>query len=395
MKFDVVIPHLGATGGDVTLVEWLVREGAFVKRGTPMFVVETDKATDEVPAFRDGFVRRLLVAAGTQVEPGAVVAMLTDAVDEALEDQAVGASATAAPAPTPSPTTPPAAPAGHFVGKVLASPRAKRLAADHGIDLREVVASGADGIVQACDVQQAIRARAIGLAPTTRDRSPLTARRRAVAESTSRSKSEIPHFYVTIDVDMVNVVQLRQRYKSGNGDAACPSLTDFIVTAAGRALRKSPQLNAEFLGTEIAYATDCDIGLVVGLDDGVVVPVIRAADRITASELAGITKSIVQRAKAGELTSADITGGSLAISNLGMFGVSNFIAVIQPKQSAVLACGAVTQRPIVVDSQIVARWQATFTLSVDHRLADGVAAAKFMQAFKDLLEHPEQLDEAV
>jgi pyruvate dehydrogenase E2 component (dihydrolipoamide acetyltransferase) len=393
MNHSIIIPHLGATGGDVKIVEWLVKEGQQVKTGETIFVVETDKATDEVPAFRDGYVRRILAPAGTEKSPGDVVGLLTDTADEAIEDPTVVAPAkspaaqpTAQPTPT-SAATPARATAA--TATIAASPRARRFATQQGIDLA-TIRPAVGTVIQVSDVEAVVKGNRPPEPQGTRSQ-PVSARRRAIAERTRLSKSEIPHFYVSVDVDVTALEAKRRELKAASGGLPTPSLNDCVIAAAARALRETPELNASYAGDKILRFDDVDLGVVIGLDDSIVVPLVRKADTLSLADVAKATRLLRERAQAGSLTSADQSGGALTVSNLGMYGVDGFVAVIDPGQSAALACGAARPRPWVVDGQLAVRTMMTTTLSVDHRLTDGVLAAQFMQRFKSTLEQPSQI----
>ena len=392
MIHSVIIPQLGATGGDVKIVEWLVREGQQVKTGDVMFVVETDKATDDVPAFRDGFVRRILAAVDEEKAPGDVVALLTDTADEAIETPCSTGDELVPMQAALQPPTSPTKPAANVAGSVAATPRARKLAKNHGIHLGSLrVTSG--HTIQVSDVEAAIQSQQSCESTNSARRKPLSAVRRAIAERTRQSKSEIPHFYLSVDVDVTELEAKRQELKHAAHGPSCPSVNDCVIAAAARALRNTPDLNAVFQGDEIILFEDVDVGLVVGLNDGVVVPLLRRADTLTLTAITEATRELRRRAMAWTLTTAELTGGALTVSNLGMCGVDSFTAVISPGQSIMLGCGAARERPAVVEGKIVIRKLMTTTLSVDHRLTDGMPAALFMQRFKTLLEQPAQLFE--
>ncbi len=393
---EVVIPDLGATDDDVVLEEWLVKPGDFVKVESPIFIVATDKASVEVEAFRDGYIREILVPEGETVPVGEVVAIMADSMEEPLGD--------VSPPELKEATEPKVErkPVEDVpLDRVLASPLARRLAQELGVDLSSVKGTDRDGRIHKSDVLAAARARAVS-APEAmpRDRQegnirhkPVSPMRRAIAERVLRSKAETPHFYVTAVIDMTDVQTFRKQavvLAEKNGWVS-PSLTDIAIRAAVLALRQTPQLNASFQGDEILYFDDIHIGLVVALPDGMIVPVIRNADRKNLHMLAAATRRLRERATAGTLSDVELTGSTFTISNLGMFGVDSFIAVINPPEAAILALGAVRRQPAVWKGQIVPRDLMTATLSADHRLVDGVTAARFLGEFKELLENPKRL----
>ncbi len=399
MISEVVMPALGATGGDVVLDAWLVKVGGWVKAGEPLFAVTTDKASVEVEAFRDGYVRELRAEPGDVVGIGAVVAILADSLDEPLEAPVRVAEVQEAGPPTPPPgdEKPRPTPAS----RILASPLARRIAREEGIDLASLGGSGRKGAILKRDVMRAIESRQRtapgarierGQLPPAR-REPVSPMRRAIAARTQQSKAQAPHFYAAITVDMTAGKAL---LKAAAAEAArngwqAPTLTDLVIRAAALALRRVPQLNASYQGDELLYYEDINIGLVVGLPDGMIVPVIHQADRKNLFALATVTRRLKERAMSGELSSTELSGATFTLSNLGMFGLDSFVAVINPPEAGILALGAVAERPAVREGRIVPRWQMTATLSVDHRIVDGISAARFMDEFRQLLEKPVRL----
>jgi len=374
----IVIPDLGATDADIALDKWLVKPGNYVKAGMPIFVVTTDKATMEVESFRDGYIRDILVPAGNSAVVGEVIAIIADSMEESIGDIV-----------------------NQGTDRVLASPLARRIAQKQGIDLSMVKGSGLGGRIQKRDVQAflqenlskepSVSAEALATpASEPFKRVPISAMRKAIAKRTLRSKTEAPHFYVSIEIDMTEAQAFRQQTialaeKSG---WAPPSLNDMTIKASALALKKAPELNASLQGEEIVYYGDIHIGLVVGLSEGMIVPVIRHADRKNLYTLAAATRSLRDRATAHKLLNSELTGSTFTISNLGMFGVDGFIAVINPPEAAILALGASKLKPAVWEGQVVSRELMIATLSVDHRIVDGETAAKFLSELKYLLENP-------
>ena len=389
MISKVVMPDLGATGGPVTLIEWLVATGEQVRAGQPLFLVETDKAAVEVEAFRDGLVRQLLVETGDSVPLGGVVALLADSLEEPLPDILTAKDHLEA-VPLPGPiqysfTT-------ERDGRLLVSPVARRLAKTEGIDLLHVEGTGRQGQILKRDVVEALYATGIDLAEDRRiRREPVSGMRKAIARLTSKSKNEIPHFYADITVDMTQALAMLQeaREYAKESDRYSPTITDVCLRAAGLTLIDFPQLNASLLENEILYYLDINIGLVVGLEEGgLLVPVIHNADRFDLYTLAAVSSRLKERAESGILRESELSSGTFTLSNLGMFGIDSFTAVINPPQAGMLALGAVQEAPAVHNGAIVARPLMKATLSVDHRLVDGVAAARFLTSWKELLENP-------
>ena len=406
MVSKVVIPDLGATDDDVVLNEWLVKPGDFVKAGTPLFLVTTDKAIVEVEAFRDGYIRKILVSEETAVPVGEAVAIMADSMEEPLGDLSPPESIEA---------TKPKADQERVEAKterVLASPLARRMAQEMGVNLSSVKGTGRDGQIHKRDVLAAAKANAVAEPKATSPahaesvirRTPVSPMWKAIAERTRRSKTEAPHFYVSTVIDMTEAQAFRKQvaalaekippqsplFQRGEGGIS-PSLTDIAIRAAALALRQTPQLNASFQGDEILHFEDIHIGLVVGLPEGMIVPVIRHADQKNLYTLAATTRRLRDKATAGKLSERELAGSTFTISNLGMFGVDSFIAVINPPEAAILALGAVRQQPAVWEGQVVPRELMTATLSADHRLVDGITAARFLGEFKEMLENPIRL----
>jgi len=391
---EIVMPNLGATGGDVTLDDWLVKPGDAVKAGQPLFVVTTDKATVEVEAFRDGVLREIRAQAGETVPLGTVVALLADAMDEPLPTTSETQTAPETVVAVPLSNNP--LPAPMQTERLLISPLARRMAEQEGLEPAKIAGSGRGGQILKRDIVQALTARRVKLpiaAANGARRELLSPMRRAIAERTQRSKSAAPHFYATITVDMKAALDLRQQaieWANQHGWMP-PSITDLCLRATALSLRDFPMLNASFDGDAILYHEDINLGLVVGLDDGMLIPVIRQADRLNLTGLVAETRRLRQRAEAGQLSATELTGGTFTLSNLGMFGLDSFTAVINPPEAGILALGAVKEQPTVVDGEVVPRPLLVTTLSVDHRVVDGITAARFVAAFKDLLEHPLRL----
>jgi pyruvate dehydrogenase E2 component (dihydrolipoamide acetyltransferase) len=391
---EVVMPNLGATGGDVTLDDWLVKPGDAVKTGQPLFVVTTDKATVEVEAFRDGVLREVRVQAGETVPLGTVVALLANAMNEPLPAMSEAQPALeAVSALSQSPDLPPAS---VQTERLLITPLARRIAEQEGLNPEKIAGSGRGGQILKRDVVQAVAARRVEspvAAANGARREALSPMRRAIAERTQRSKSDAPHFYATITIDMKAALDMRQQavdWATQHGWMP-PSITDLCLRAAALVLRDFPMLNARFDGDALLYHEDINLGLVVGLDDGMLIPVIRQADRLNLTALAAESRRLRQRAEAGQLSATELTGGTFTLSNLGMFGLDSFTAVINPPEAGILALGAVKEQPAVINGAVEPRPLMIATLSVDHRVVDGITAARFVAAFKDLLEHPLRL----
>lgn len=385
MIYNIVIPALGATGGEVVLEEWRAQPGQFVKSGSALFVVTTDKATVEVEAFRDGYLRETLIPPGAMVPLQTVVGRMADTLEEPLNSGSPGEAVGMAERIGQT-EEPPETGAGR-PRRRLASPLARRMAAELGLDLSSIKASGSQGQILKRDIVRAVeQTRVEGRVR----RMPLSLMRRAIAQRTQRSNAEVPHFHGSAVIDMTEAkAMLKQAAARAerNGWAA-PTITDLALRAAALALRQTPALNASFRGEEILYFDDIHIGVVIGLAEGMLIPVVRHADRLNLFTLAATTRRLRTGAEAGQLLSSQLSGATFTVSNLGMYGLDSFSAVINPPEAGILALGAVKEQPAAWQGGLALRWQMTATLAVDHRAVDGITVAKFMDEFKQLLENP-------
>jgi pyruvate dehydrogenase E2 component (dihydrolipoamide acetyltransferase) len=389
MISKIVVPDLGATGGDVTLVEWLVKPGDAVKKEQLLYVVATDKATVEVEAYRDGVVHTILISQGETVPLGTVIGLLADSVDELIEfaeEESVEKSNTV----SQETSKPSLIQSG---GRVFVSPLARRIAAEENLSLDSLNGSGSKGQILKRDVIAAISARETPDTPPGILRKPLSPMRKVIAERTTLSKSQIPHFYTTATIDMQAAIELRHQALGLNERSGFskPTINDLCIRAAALTLREFPELNARFDGDMINIYQDINIGLVIGLDEGMLIPVIQQADQYDLFSLSAATHQIRQRAEAGQLLESDMAKGTFTVSNLGMYEIDSFTAVINPPEVGILALGKIKEQPTVVDRTFVVRPLMIATLSVDHRVVDGIIAARFLTAIKNKLENPYQL----
>lgn len=417
----VTMPKLGFDMREGTLVKWLKREGDPVNKGEVIAEIETDKATVEVEAYASGVMKGLFAKEGDVLpigEPIAVIGAPDEKVDlEALKRSAKGeeveapvqAAAAVAPA-APGPARPDgralaeAPPAEAPPTEIKASPVARRIASERGVDLRQVTGTGPGGRITRRDIEaylaqprpaaapaplpapmpEAVRPPALGEErPLSRIRQ-LTARRMVEAK-------QAPHFYVTIEVDMAGAMKLRQDANTLLDDAHKLSVNDLIVKAAALALREFPRLNASFAGDKIIIHPEINIGIAVALEDGLTTVAIRNADQKSLSQIAAESKEIIARTREGKNRPEDFEGITFTTSNLGMYDVDSFIAIINPPNAAILATGAVKEVPVVVDGEVRVGTRMKATISVDHRVSDGAEAARFLQAFKRILEQPLRL----
>lgn len=400
MIVEIIIPNLGATGGDVIVEEFLVKPGEFIQAGAPLFVVTTDKATVEIEAYRSGFLHTLLVEPGSSISPGTPVLLIADTVEELGESTPNYLPADQMKTPEKHDEEPvidhPAA--NQSGSRVLASPLARRMAREAGIDLANLPGSGRQGAILKRDILRFTTSQQSGahILPPSEDkilRLPVSAARKAIAQTTQLSKSKVPHFYATAEIDMVAARELLAQailFADKQGWTH-PTINDLVLRATALALRQVPRLNACYQDEEILVYEEINLGIVVGLPEGMIVPVVHNADQKNLYTLALQSKKLKEKALAGRLSSRDLNGGTFTVTNLGMFNLDSFVAVINPPQAGILAVGALRQAAVVRNNQVVPRWVMTANLSVDHRAIDGSHAAAFMHELRTLLENPYSL----
>ncbi|CAO3985151.1 pyruvate dehydrogenase complex dihydrolipoamide acetyltransferase [Achromobacter mucicolens] len=435
MAYLIKLPSVAADASGGVLHQWLKQEGDRVAVGEALAEVETEKAIVEINAEQAGVLGRIVVQAGPASVPintviGVLIADGEDAaaIDRALAEHggaavaagsADGASTGGAAAPgasaasasagagaasasqqagnasasaAQSPAASSAAPVPG--GRLFASPVARRLAAQWHVDLLGVTGTGPHGRIVRRDVEAA-RNRAPAASPAAAPlagrpaarRVPHTGMRRAIARRLTESKQHVPHFYLTVDCRMDALLALRAQ--ANQGGAVKLSVNDFIVRAAALALREVPEVNASWHDDDIEYHAGADVSVAVATDGGLVTPIVRDADIKPLSAISGEIAELAARAKVNRLKPEEFTGGSLTVSNLGMYGISQFAAIINPPQAAILAVGAAERRPVVdAEGQLAAATVMTVTLSADHRVVDGAVGARWLAAFRTLIENP-------
>ena len=409
MITEVTMPSMGADMTEGTIVKWLKAEGDVVARGDKLAEIETDKTVVEMEAYANGLLRRIVVAEGGKVPVGDLIAYIGDADDEVPEiaEPAAAAAPAAPPVAPPSPVVAPVAaappappmppPAG---GRVKASPMARRIARERNIDIAQVVGTGPGGRITRDDVlsyQPPAAAPAMAAAPAPEIDSsdvPLTSMRQAIARVTVRSKTEKPHFYVTVAVDMTDLMRLRTGINEALAESGVRvSVNDMIIKASANALITQPKFNKFYEDDRLVGQANINIGIAIALEEGLIVPALLRCQGKSLAELSKAAKDLGRRARGdgGTLTQEELTGGTFAISNMGMLGVESFAAIIVPPQSAVLATGSVIKTPVVRDNQIVVADIMKATISVDHRVADGAEGAVFLNEIRKNLENPARL----
>ena len=397
------MPQMGYDMQQGTVVRWIKKEGDEVARGEPIAEIETDKAVVEMESTGAGILRKIVAPEGTTANVGEVIGIVGSA-DEEIGDLEVAAPAPAAAAPSapaPKATAVEARPAPAEVAEVKeikASPVARRLAEERGIDLSQVTGTGPGGRIVREDVEafvgppKAAPATATAAAPTEAGRVELTRMRQAIARSTVQSKQHAPHFYVTSEIDMTAAIELRRQLNRPQEEGSRVSVNDLIVKAAAMALQKFPALNSFFRDDHLETHPYFNIGIAIALEQGLIVPSVANCESKSLVEIGRATKDLADRAQEGRLHESEYSGGTFSISNLGMFDVDSFAAIIVPPQSAVLAVGSVKKKPVVGEGdQVVVRQMMKVTLSVDHRVSDGAEGARFLAELKRLLESPVSL----
>jgi pyruvate dehydrogenase E2 component (dihydrolipoamide acetyltransferase) len=456
MITKVIMPKLSDAMETGKVIKWLKKEGEAVKGGDVLVEVETDKANVEVEAFGSGVLRKILIAEGSQVPVGDLIGVIADPTDDISSVAATPArpapaapapAAAAAPAPRPAPVAAPAAPpsagplpamesyqsvpatttvvpmapaavasASPAGGRVKASPLARKIAGQTGVDLRLIQGTGPGGRIIRADVEaartaprpvaappaaaaaagrpQAVPARPAFVVPPRPEAEyedvPMSAMRAAIAKRMPMSKAPVPHFYVTSEVDMDAAWALREQLNGLDGQPKI-SVTDMVIKGAALALLKNPGVNAQLNGQAIRVHHRAHIGIAVALEQGLITPVLRDCDVKPLGRIALESRDLADRARGGKLRAQEISGATFSISNLGMFDVEEFSAIINPPEGAILAVGSVLQKPVVDDGEIRVGRRMKMTISCDHRVMDGAMGARYLQDLKRLLEEPLRL----
>jgi len=433
MPIEILMPALSPTMEEGTLAKWLVKEGDTVSSGDIIAEIETDKATMEFEAVDEGTIGKLLIAEGSEgVKVNALIAVLLEDGEEAsdavpssasADDAGDKAAATAVSAEPATPTaersaTPaPAAPAASDGTRIFASPLARRIAADQGLELSALQGSGPHGRIVKADVLAAgdapakpaptagpavsaatpapapsVSADAIAKIYTNREFTeiPLDGMRKTIAARLTEAKQTIPHFYLRRDIKIDNLLSFRgQLNKQLEARGVKLSVNDFIIKACALALQTVPAANAVWAGDRVLQLTPSDVAVAVAIEGGLFTPVLKDAEQKSLSTLSAEMKDLATRARSKKLAPHEYQGGSFAISNLGMFGIDNFDAVINPPHGAILAVGAGVKKPVIdEDGQVSVATVMSVTLSVDHRVIDGALGAELLQAIVDNLENP-------
>ncbi len=432
MATQVIMPKLSPTMEEGQISRWLKKEGDKVSMGEPLAEIDTDKATMEMQALANGVLRKILIKEGESAPLGNIIAVIGEP-DEDISQ--VVSSATASSAKTQvaaTPTEPKPEPqaqkpepvvaasgtgngreaaASTPSGRLVVSPLAARMAAEAGIDLRSLSGSGPSGRIIKRDIEAAMeqskaatpalpekqigrpQLRVVGSsqqlqvgASAFRDE-PASEMRRTIAKRLVTSLGPVPHFFLTTEIEMDRAVEMRKGINSLDPELKI-SINDIIIKVAAAALIQHPQVNASYQDRSVRYYERADIGVAVAIDEGLITPVVRAADQKSLSQIASEVRELAEKARNRKLRPDEYTGATFSISNLGMFGVDEFTAIINPPEGAILAVGAMSPKPVVREEQIVVRQMMRVTMSCDHRVIDGATGAKFLQTFKKILENP-------
>lgn len=406
---EILMPRLSDTMEEGVVSSWHKKPGEEVAEGESLVDIETDKALMEYEADEAGILETILVAEGESAAIGTPIAVIRSAGEAPAAVPAAAPASVEAVAPAPAPAVRPPTPApGPAVRRPPSSPLARRIARENGIDLTGLTGSGPGGRIVRADVEAAVAvapapaalvpatvsgtsvAAAEPAEPAESERVQLSRIRQVTARRLTESMQTAPHFYLTRVVDADALVAFRASLNAKLDAAGQPkvSVNDLVVRACAAALRAHPYLNASFAGDHLLVHKRVHIGVAVALDDGLIVPVIRDADAKTVTEIGRATRELAGRAREQKLKPQEMTGSTFTVSNLGMFGIDQFTAVINPPEAAILAVGATRQEVTVRDGEIVPTQRMTITLSVDHRAADGATAAKFLGTVAELLEDP-------
>jgi len=442
MATQVIMPKLSPTMEEGQLSRWLKKEGDKVSMGEPLAEIDTDKATMEMQALANGVLRKIIIKEGESAPLGQLIAIIGEP-DEDISAMLANSGSGAlpkvlaseseskpeqppAPVPAAEPSAPPKpgaspaktagadgngsapTPAAASPERLIVSPLAARMAAEAGVDLRSVTGSGPGGRIVKRDIEAAMsqgETPAAAAAATTGAvvkfparqpgateaspfvDEPVSEIRRIIAKRLVTSLGPIPHFFLTTEIEMDRAAEMRRNINELDPDLKL-SINDIIIKVAAAALIAHPQVNASFQEKTVRYYERADVGVAVAIEDGLITPVVRAADQKSLSEIAREVRDLAERARKRKLKPEEYTGASFSISNLGMFGIDEFTAVINPPEGAILAIGAMTAKPVVRGNEIVVRQMMRVTMSCDHRVIDGATGAKFLQTFKKTMENP-------
>ena len=419
MSNQVTLPRLGQGMESGTIVRWLKQEGEPVEKGEPLYELDTEKVTQEVEADASGVLLKILAGEGAEIEVGKAIAVIGDEGEEVPQDEAEDPTEVAEeepqeegePAPKreeereearevapEGPSEPEQAGAQDGVarqdgGRIKASPLARRIARERGIELSGLTGTGPEGRIVAEDVERAGAVSGAAAGPPSAEPGQvevvkLNQMRKTIARRMSDAW-QAPAFQIAMAADMSAAVRLRERLLERAGeDGVRPTYSDILTKVVALALMRHRAMNAHFAGEEVRLFPTANIGIAVAVPNGLVVPVIQGCERLSIPDIATARAEVVERTRAGKLASADLEGGTFTISNLGMYGVDRFTAVLNPPQAGILAVGAIEEQAVVVDGELEIRPRMDMTLTCDHRSVDGATASEFLATVKSFLEEP-------
>ncbi|ATX80616.1 pyruvate dehydrogenase E2 component (dihydrolipoamide acetyltransferase) [Mariprofundus aestuarium] len=423
MPIDLFMTQLSPTMTEGKIARWLKKEGDALESGEILAEVETDKATMEMEVVDEGVLHKILSPAGSIVPVGSVIAIIAEEGEEVPADYKSAAPAAEAPVTTPEVEQPAAvaakpapaaavsapAPVARKGGRIKASPLARRLAKQKGINLAAITGSGPNGRITRSDVENAVRrginlggATAAVVAPPARPMpaGPLpyhedefvrvenSMMRKAISRRLTESKQQVPHFYLSLDVVMDRLMDLRAQLNEAADGEFKLSVNDFIIKAVAKALVDVPAANASWTESDTLMHKHAHISVAVAIEGGLITPVVRFAEQKGITDISAEVKELAGRARAGQLQPEEYSGGTFSISNLGMYGIKQFSAIVNPPEGAILAVGATEERAVVVNGEVSVKKMMTLTLSCDHRVVDGAVGAEFLAALKRHIECP-------
>lgn len=412
MATKIMMPKLSDTMEEGVILKWVRKEGENVKQGETLVEIESDKADMELEAYDSGVLRKIVVPEGGKAAIGALIAVIGDpsedisglladvspAPGKTVSEEKPREAAPKGPAPAQPPTpTGPIQPAGQpSDGRTKASPLAKRLAQEHHVNIAGVQGSGPQGRVIKRDIEGALSAPTpVSAVPQrmyragTSEDVALSPIRKTIAKRMTESKTTAPHFYVTIEADMEPAMTFREQLNAASESKI--SFTDILIKATASALMRHPQINATYLGDTMKQYHYVHMAVAVALDEGLVTPIIRNCEQKGIAAINADLRDLAERARNRKLKPEEYTGATFTISNLGMYGVEDFVAIINPPEGAILAVGSIVEKPVVKKGAIVIGHTMKTTLSSDHRIIDGAVAARFLQDLKKILENPASL----
>ena len=396
MAISVVMPALEMAQENGKLLAWRKKEGERVSKGEPLLEIETDKAVVEVEAPGDGILAAITAEVGAVIPVGETIAWLVapgEAPPAKAATSAPAARATSA-AQAAAAATAPARPAAD-TGSVQISPKARRLAKELGVEIGQIRGTGPDGTITSADVQAAANAKSSGatataVAPAAAAVEPLSQIARLMAERMTQSWTSVPHFFLAQTVDAGALIETQKKLSAGSAPGSGPTITDVLIGLLARVLEKHPKMNASWAGDGIRLNADINISVAMAVKDGVVGAVVPKANKESIAAISKQRRELTERARAGKLRPADISGGTFTLSNLGMYKVDAFSAIITPPQCAILAVGAIADAVVPVDGKPGIRPMMTMTLSSDHRVVDGARAAEFLGDLVNAIREPEK-----